>query len=231
MADREFTRTSIKEWIKRKLGYPLMEIELSDDQLEDCIDDALDEIAPWVVQRQYVTLPASECIDVSEYKMAYVIFVHKATSNGVDGTSAQTDVFNPYSYTVITSNRAMVYDRLEQVLYNRSNQSLKDNISFKLINDKLYLDIGVPTSDKVTIEYSPKIEDLDTITDPLYKRFVRNFALAYARLILSDIRGKYSVSNSPVELDSSAQESKADKELDRLREELKDTVTTHFMID
>lgn len=229
MPDRGFTRESIKGWIKRKLGYPTIEVELTSDQLEDCIDDALDEIAPWVVQRQLVTLPASECINVSQYGMAYVINVHKASTNL--NSSQRVDVFNPYSYSVITSNRAMVYDRLEQVLYNKTNNDLKDNISFRLVGDRLYLDVGYPPSENVTIEYSPKINDVGTITDRLYQRFVRNFALAYARLILSDIRGKFKVSNSPVELDADAQDSKSSRELDTLRQELKDTVTTHFMLD
>ena len=83
----------------------------------------------------------------------------------------------------------------------------------------------------MTIEYSPIIDDLDTITDELYQKFVRRFSLAFARATLSDIRGKYSVSGSPVELDGSTQESKSDKELDLIRQELKDTVTTHFMVD
>ena len=78
MADKKFTRETITSWIKSKLGYPVVKLELTDEQLDICIDDALEEIAPWVVQRQYVTLPVSECIDLSEYNVAYVITVHKA---------------------------------------------------------------------------------------------------------------------------------------------------------
>ena len=107
-----FTREYIREWIKRKLGSPLIEVELDEDQIEDCIDDALDEVAPWVVQRQYITLPASQCIDLSEYKIAYVINVHKA--DGSDGTSSinQLDVFNPYSYLVVTSRQGRLQSHL-----------------------------------------------------------------------------------------------------------------------
>lgn len=238
--EREFTRESICSWIKRKLGAPLINVELSDDQLNDCIDDSLDEVSPWIVQRQYITVPAARCIDLTKYKPAYVIYVHKASSTAADGNSPQLDVFNPYSYTVITSNRAMVYDRLEQILYSRSNLTLKDNISFKLIKSyeesgnrsyKLYLDVGYPVSDNVTIEYSPQIDNIASVSDNLYRRYIREFALAYSRKLLSDIRGKYNVSSTPMSLDASDQNSKADKDLDRLREELKDTVITNFTID
>lgn len=231
MASREFTRESIIAWVKRKLGFPVVEVELTDEQLNDCIDDALEEVAPWVVQRQYITLPASQCIDLSPYNVSYVINVHKA--DGEQDAQTPMDVFNPYSFTQIRSNslQGFMYTRVEQQLFAGTMQNLKDNISYRYIKPKLYLDIGYPTASRVTIEYSPIIDDLDTITDELYQKFVRRFSLAFARATLSDIRGKYSVSGSPVELDGSTQESKSDKELDLIRQELKDTVTTHFMVD
>ena len=97
MADKNFTREAIVAWIKAKLGYPVVELELTDEQLDICIDDALDEISPWVVQRQYVTLPVSECIDLTEYNVSYVINVHKA--NGANESNVDAiDVFSPYTY-------------------------------------------------------------------------------------------------------------------------------------
>lgn len=235
MTDKRFTREAIVTWIKSKLGYPVIELELTEDQLDICIDDALEEIAPWVVQRQYVTVPASECIDLSKYNVSYVINVHKA--NGSDGTvdsnaKSRVDVFDSSSYTMVrNSSQGITYTRIESQLFDNLQQSTKDNISYRYIKPKLYLDVGVPTATMVTVEYSPNIDDLDSITDPMYKKFVKRFALAFARAMLSDIRGKYSVSGSPVELDGSTQESKSDKELEQLRQELKDTVNTHFMVD
>lgn len=233
MADKRFTREAIIAWTKAKLGYPVVEVELTEEQLDICVDDALDEIAPWVVQRQYVTVPASECIDLSEYNVSYVINVHKANGSGgtVDNKS-RVDVFDSSSYTMVrNSYQGVTYARIESQLFDNLQQSTKDNISYRYIKPKLYLDVGVPTATMVTVEYSPNIDDLDSITDPMYKKFVKRFALAFARAMLSDIRGKYNVSGSPVELDGSTQESKSDKELEQLRQELKDTVNTHFMVD
>lgn len=229
-----FTRDYIKEWIKRKLGSPIVEVELDDDQLEDCIDDALDEVAPWVVQRQYITLPASQCIDLSEYKVAYVINVHKA--DGATDSVDQLDVFNPMSYSIITNNQSFLYNQVESMLYTKQMGDLKDNISFKFISNKLYLDVGYPTATLVTIEYSPQIVDVEILDQDnedsrLYRKFVKRFALAYARANLANIRGKFTVSGSPVELDSDRQDSKSESEIEALREELKETVSTHFAID
>ena len=35
------TRTTFKDYCKRKLGWPVVELNLDDDQVEDCVDDAL----------------------------------------------------------------------------------------------------------------------------------------------------------------------------------------------
>ena len=36
------TRATLKDYAKRKLGHPVVELNIDDDQLEDCIDDALE---------------------------------------------------------------------------------------------------------------------------------------------------------------------------------------------
>ena len=35
------TRTAFKDYCKRKLGFPIVELNLDDDQIEDTIDDAI----------------------------------------------------------------------------------------------------------------------------------------------------------------------------------------------
>ena len=35
------TRTTFKDYCKRKLGWPVVELNIDDDQVEDCIDDGL----------------------------------------------------------------------------------------------------------------------------------------------------------------------------------------------
>lgn len=243
---KEFTRESISSWTKRQLGYPTIEVELTDDQLDDCIDNALEEIAPWVVQRKYITLPTNERIDLSEYDVAYVINVHKTEANLSGTDESSIDPFSasyqfvsmhdtsPFQGNTLSSTQYMhqyTNTRLEYMLSKQITQNYKDNISYRYIDPYLYLDIGVPTSSSVTIEYSNKILEVSDIRDDIYKRFVKRFTLAYAREILSDIRGKYEVSGSPVTLDGDSQDNKYSRDIDELRQELQDTVSTHFMID
>jgi len=234
-----FNREYVRSWVLRQLGYPTVRVELDEDQLNDSIDSAIDEVAPWVVQPKFITVPVQERIDLSEYDIdaAYVINVHK-TEVGYQANSSvpQIDVFNPMSYYNVIGTRVMIYDTLERGLYDRANQSAKDNISFRYIKPYLYLDIGYPSSTDCVIEYSPTISDVDAFMDGMednriYRKYVKGFSLAYARKILAEVRGKYNVDGSPVTVNAEDQASRAESEITALREEIRDTVNTQFIMD
>lgn len=236
---REITREYLASYVRRQLGEPIIEVELDDDQIEDCIDNALDEIAPWLVQPTFATYPTSECIDLSDINPAYVIRCYKTNNPSGSNTgnnSRNLDVFDTFTTSRIVQNssnilRRTTYSRVESMIYKSTNESLKDYLSFKYIKPMLYLDIGTPSAHGVVIEYSPTVEDVGTIINREMQTYLKRFTLAHARLILSDIRGKYTVSGSPVELDSSTQHDKAIQELEYLRQEMKSTVNTQFIID
>ena len=237
---REITRDYLSSYVRRQLGEPIIDVELDDDQLEDCIDNALDEIAPWLVQPTFATYPIAECIDLSDINPAYVIRCYKTNNpsgiNTVSSNNRNLDVFDTFTTSRIVQNSANIlrrttYSRLENMIYRSTNESLKDYLSFKYIKPMLYLDIGTPSAHGVVVEYSPTVEDVETITSREMQTYLKRFTLAHARLVLSDIRGKYTVSGSPVELDASTQQDKANQELEYLRQEMKSTVNTQFIID
>ena len=228
------SRSELINWVKSRLGYPTIMLELDDYQIDTCIDDAIEELSPWIIQPKFVTLPVSDRIDLSDYNVAYVVRVHKS-SGGY--SSSDFDVFNPMTQVMTVKSSGLGYSsRISSTyasmeLMNSTILSKKDNISFKYIDPYLYLDIGYPKSPQCVVEYTEKIRDVDDITDDLYIRFLKKFTLAYTRLILYEIRGKYTVANSPTTLNADAQLDQANKELDELREQLKLSVNTNFIID
>ena len=233
----EFNRESIIKWVKAKLGYPVVNIEISDTAIDGCIDDALDEISPWVVLPKYLTVPASQCIDLSEHgvKASYIIAFHK-TDGSPNDRAMTPDVFNPISYQAIQTNSSMLHSVLELNLLQNQFGYVKDNISYKYIHPKLYLDVGIPRSSSVTIEYSPCINDIsifntDDDNASIYRKYIKQFTLAFTRRILSEVRGKYTLMNTITELDASTQSDRADAVIEELRTELKEQLSTQFITD
>ena len=49
------TRATLKDYAKRKLGHPVVELNLDDDQMEDCIDDALEYFQEYHFDGTYPT--------------------------------------------------------------------------------------------------------------------------------------------------------------------------------
>ena len=49
------TRATLKEYAKRKLGHPVVELNIDDDQMEDCIDDALEYFQEYHFDGTYPT--------------------------------------------------------------------------------------------------------------------------------------------------------------------------------
>jgi hypothetical protein len=51
----------MKDWVMRKLGWPLNKVEITEDQLQDCINDAVEEFTKYVQQEiQYLALDLEE---------------------------------------------------------------------------------------------------------------------------------------------------------------------------
>ena len=46
------TREEFKDYILRKLGHPLVQVEITDEQLDDAINDAVEEFTKWVTQEE-----------------------------------------------------------------------------------------------------------------------------------------------------------------------------------
>lgn len=225
----------LKENVKRKLGYPVVKVELTERQLKDSIDEAIIEISPWVVQPESITVDVSQSIDLSSYNIAYVINVVAADSSASNNGFSNGGVVDIFAtnYHHVSSFRESLYSSLEIGLLNRTASQARGGMHWKW-NSKyqtLMVDVGSTNARRVTVEYSPKINSTDDLVDELYLTFIKRFTLAFARETLAGIRGKFTVDGSPISLDADTQDSKSSSELERLRQELKDTVSTHFMID
>lgn len=61
------TKNDLRSWIKRKLGYPMVRVELHDTQIDDCIMKAREEYIKWGVgsatDEVFFTIPLSAGID------------------------------------------------------------------------------------------------------------------------------------------------------------------------
>lgn len=218
------TTQELIEWVQYRLGYPVLNVEVPESTIASCIDDALDEVVPWYNKPEFITvyLGDSKCIDLSKYHISEVINVYPA-----DEVMYNSNEFFPNQ----SSMTNVINNRLENMLIHQTLGYVKDNISFMFQGDKLYVDVGYPISKNITIEYLPKILSVEDITDQACLRFVKDFSLAFTREVLGEIRGKFRLSNNPVELDYDHQYDKSNTELERLRQAIRDEYIDLTLLD
>jgi hypothetical protein len=88
------------KYVKRQLGYPTVNVELTDEQINDSIMRAIDEIKPWYTIFKYLTIDVNNksVTDLSEYRINDVTDVIKVFD--ISNVSGENSIIrDPFSYS------------------------------------------------------------------------------------------------------------------------------------
>lgn len=221
----------IKDYVKAKLGHPVVRVELSDFQLKTCIDEAISKLnyhAPyWTTQ--YATFEASSGINIYEIpryildNLTYVVYKKTLLSIQSQAGTLEFDFFIKYfqdNFLMRDFDIANFY--LLQQHLEILRKVLGQEGTFDIINNQ-YLQIypmPVVTPQTVILEFRA----LDDRTlHPYYRNFIQKFATCCAKKLLGEIRGKFSSLPSPqggAQLNGERLVLEAINEQDKLEEEL-----------
>ena len=222
---------TIKDFILARLGHPVVRVELTDFQIKTILDEAitaLDYHAPfWTMQ-----IAAFEC---SAGVNAYVLPLHIANNlsyvaykksllsiHNMAGT-LEFDFFIKYFQdNFLFSNFSVSDFYLMQTHLESMRKILSQEGSWDLLNGNILQLYPTPV-----IDGQPCIlvyRGLDTATmHPYYKNWIQRYALAVAKGVLGEVRGKYSTLPSPgggAILNGVALLQQSQVEKDQLKEEL-----------
>jgi len=213
------TRTVVKDYIMRKLGAPVIKVELHESQLDVCYDSALE------LYSQYC--PPDE---------ALVAFTTQSYVNGYDVPEEYLGVrevfYNPHLSDFFLNEFFNEYfiddwarlvhmtDYWIQTMYNEMYiRTLGREGTWEMIGNKLYLFPTPVKSQKVIAKVQFMAEDEDI----RYIDWIRDYALAEAKEILGRIRSKYQSMPGPrgdLTLDGDRLLTESESMKEKLREEL-----------
>ena len=223
----EFTsfNSTIKDWVLAKLGYPVIDVELDDFQIQICIDEAISKLeyhAPdWMTQ--YAVFDTSAGVNVYElppevadnlndvwYRRDFFKFGASPGSLEYDFAImffTNTGLFNNYN----VSQYLLMQQYLKQV-----KNVLGQMSTWQLINNKCLHLWPKPETNGETVVLEFRAFDPTTLHHA-YKSWVQRFTLALSKEILGGIRGKYATLPGPgggtrlngAELTAQAKEDKA----------------------
>ena len=134
------TKDDILYSIKHSLGYPVIDIEIDDDVIEDFINIAISKISDYADITKFTTLPALSCQD---FKLGTVLNIYNNENNSLLNSSFDDGnyMFDETKVTLYSTGSNFRYRK--QSILQQSNRNLTMSIkpkSFKQIGDKLYID-------------------------------------------------------------------------------------------
>lgn len=237
---KSFEQT-IKDFILARLGYPTVRVELTDFQIQTCIDESIAKLeyhAPhWM--NQYATFNASAGINVYELPPAVVNGLtdvwyrrHLFSLGATPGSLEYDFAIMFFTNTGLFNNYNVSQYMLMQMYLKQINKVLGKGSTWNIINNKYLQLFPIPDSDDaVIIEF--KALDAATI-HPAYKNWLQRYSLAVAKEILGRTRSKYQTLPGPgggTRLDGENLLAEAKEEKQLLLEELKTEIENPPLFD
>jgi len=203
----EFTQfeTYIKDYIMGMLGFPIVRVELTDFQIKQCIQESITRInyhAPlWALQ--YASFDASAGQNIYEiplyilHNLEYVSYRKTLLTIAAQAGTLEFDFFLKYfqdNFLFGDMNVAEFYQLQQNMEMYR--KILSQDGGFNIVGGK-YLQIypsPAMTPERVILEF--RAFDSNTI-QPAYLNWMQRYALAVAKGVLSQIRGKFASVPSP----------------------------------
>lgn len=222
----------VKSFVLGRLGYPTIRVELTDYQIKTCIDEAVTKLsnhAPFCTTQimTFVTTPSYNTYELPQYVLDNLVYVvYKKDLIGVPGMgqTLEQDYFLKYFQQNFLFNDFSIGEfNLLQMSLETMRKILGQDGSFDVLNNQYLQLYPVPAyADTVIVVY--RALDSGTL-HPSYKNFIQRYALAVAKGILGQIRGKYKTLPGPgggSQLNGDMLLQQSEKELDALHKQLMD---------
>jgi hypothetical protein len=226
----EFEKT-VHDFVLARLGHPVVRVELTSFQIKTVIDEAITQLdyhAPfWTTQIAAFECTAGENQYVLPLQIAnnlsYVAYKKSLLSIQNMAGSLEFDFFIRYFQdNFLFSNFSVSDFYLMQQHLETMRKVLSQDGSWDLLNGNVLQLYPVPVlnGQPVILVY----RGLDTSTmHPYYRNWIQRYAVAAAKGILGEVRGKYATLPSPgggAALNGTALLQSSEIEKDKLKEEL-----------
>jgi len=200
-----FYEQTVKDFILARLGHPVVRVELTPFQIKSCIDEAVTKLfyhAPmWTTQFcSFNTTANANLYELPRYILDNLTYcAYKKTLLSIQGKAGtlEFDFFIKYFQDNFLFSDFSVSDfYILQSHMEMIRKVLGQEGSFDVVNNQYIQVYPMPVlgDQVVIIEYRA----LDSGTmHPAYKNFIQKYALACAKGILGEIRGKYQSLPSP----------------------------------
>lgn len=241
------TFSEVAEEIKLEVsGAGVLDLEISDADIEVVIKKALRELIRYWDETTLVTIPYSSCIDLTnseldlKEKVSAIVKVYRVTGYGnSDGVAGLNDPLYMQQWMMF-SNGGTMYNLTDYTLnYAAWNTLLQikntmtTDMAFKedRHNNKLYINSTGDSSAKITVEYIPKLVDPEQIKSDYWTDILIRLSTDLVKVVLGRIRTRFTQSNALWTQDGERLLEEGSSDLKELREILRTNSNYIYPID
>ena len=237
------TTESYIDEIKTKLTGGVLDLELTDEQLQKLLNSAFREMQRYITETRIVTIPYEKsCINLKQFNVNSVAAVYRSEgymmSDSIDGTS-QIDPMYMAGWQTI-SGSGLLYN-MNNVTYNlgawntalQIRNTLSTDLAFQYdrASQNLYVNVAFDNPKFITIEYIPRFNSVEDITSDYWIDMLCRLSTALTKVTLGRVRSKYTQSNALWTLDGATLLEEGNTELGELREHLVANTQLNYPVD
>ena len=231
--------------IKLELTGYVLDMEITDETLVSVVKKSLRELERFWDETTMITVPFASCIDLDgeffREKVSSIVKVYRTEGIGnTDGGLSITNDPIQMAQFAIFSNGGTMYNLQDYVMNYASWMSMyqiKNTMSTDLSfredrhNKKLYINKAMSTPNMITIEYIPKLTDVEDIKSDYWIDILIKYCIALTKVVLGRIRTRFSQSNALWTQDGEKILEEGNTELKELRELLRLNSNMTYLID
>ena len=186
-------RCFILDTVKTRLGYPVIDLAITDEMIDKQITNAINHVVPYLNNMELITT-YSPTVTFEHNRIFAVV---RVTSSSVDDENINIDKAINQGFYVINGSSSLVNCALWNY-YTDSVQADLNPVGFRLIGDTVYIDGG---NSPWTIEAITN-KSIATMTED-FVNWVIDYTVALVKCIEGEIRSKVKITGSPIETNGS----------------------------
>jgi len=220
------TQESLKEYILRQLGAPLIQVEVSDEQMSDIIESTIQEYSNFALEGELTKFLKMEisgpCTITMSPEVKSIQKISKGGGISFGGYGGKGFVLDYYS---LISGGININDAINSTILLSNQRSLMDkffgdDLTFTFNENKKKIEVSEnfngPIILEINTEYIP--DEIDYIYN---HNWIKKMCIARTKLLQSDITGKYDANlMGGARINADRMQQRAEQEIEILREEL-----------
>lgn len=220
----------------------ILEGELEDTQLKSVVQKALREIERYIDEATLVTVPYSSCIDLTGWDHSSIVKVYRTSGTGISSNEGDgTGLMDPmYAQWWTLYGNGSLYNINDYVLnyaawttMSQIRNTISTDLAFREDKhaNKLYINAGTSTPSMITIEYIPKLTNVEDITSDYWIDILIRISVALTKIVVGRLRSRFTQSNALWSQDGEKILEEGNTEYKELREVLRSNSNYVYGID